>query len=213
MTKFRNTFLGLIDRAADSSKQIVDSLDKAVSDIDLDEIHKDFGSRFNSILSSGRDFFSKIDETARFMRDTTKPFVVTLSFDEAKGEEYTYNINGRVIKIEVTFNSENEMSGRSKRVVVPEGYDMSQATFEVNNEKKLLIVSVPLINDEEEEEVPTPSHEVAEAENPTEETVAQPQSSTANDTLEETVAANVRKATAARMRRNSNGQFCGKMDD
>ena len=64
-----------------------------------------------------------------------------------------------------------------------------------------------------EEEVPTPSHEVAEAENPTEETVAQPQSSTANDTLEETVAANVRKATAARMRRNSNGQFCGKMDD
>ena len=76
-----------------------------------------------------------------------------------------------------------------------------------------MIVSVPLINDEEEEEVPTPSHEVAEAENPTEETVAQPQSSTANDTLEETVAANVRKATAARMRRNSNGQFCGKMDD
>ena len=56
MTKFRNTFLGLIDRAAESSKQIVDSLDKAVSDIDLDEIHKDFGSRFNSILSSGRGF-------------------------------------------------------------------------------------------------------------------------------------------------------------
>ena len=84
MTKFRNTFLGLIDRAAEHSKQIVESLDKAASDFNFGDINKEFETRFGSLLSSGREFLNKIDEAARFARDTNKPFVVTLELHEVR---------------------------------------------------------------------------------------------------------------------------------
>ena len=203
MTKFRNTFLGLIDRAAEHSKQIVESLDKAASDFNFGDINKEFETRFGSLLSSGREFLNKIDEAARF------------EFDEARGEEYKYSVKGNVIKVEVSYNSETETSGRSKMVTVPEGYDMSRVDVEVDEGKKLLKISVPVLDDEdtehtaEEEEIPMPQHEV---ETPSAAANAEETPSTTNESLEQTVADNVRKATAARMRRTADGHFCGKMD-
>ena len=215
MTKFRNTFLGLIDRAAEHSKQIVESLDKAASDFNFGDINKEFETRFGSLLSSGREFLNKIDEAARFARDTNKPFVVTLEFDEARGEEYKYSVKGNAIKVEVSYNSETETSGRSKMVTVPEGYDMSRVDVEVDEGKKLLKISVPVLDDEdtehtaEEEEIPMPQHEV---ETPSAAANAEETPSTTNESLEKTVDENLRKATAARMRRTADGRFCGKMD-
>lgn len=154
MKDFSKQLMRMASLAAAQAKNMVDEVNDTLSSIDWDEQWARFNERKEALVRRGNAWLDEFNEFVKQVRESVCDFKVTVPFDP-NTEEYSYNINGEKLTIEVTFNSETTTRCSKTTVVIPDHCDVSRIQTEVNKVKKTLTITIPKfpINTDEDKDV------------------------------------------------------------
>lgn len=142
MKDFSKQLMRMASLAAAQAKNMVDEVNETLSSIDWDEQWARFNERKEALVRRGNAWLDEFNDFVKQVRESVCDFKVTVPFDP-NTEEYSYNIDGEKLFIEVTFNSETTSRCSKTTVVIPEHCDVSRIQTEVNKVKKTLTITIP----------------------------------------------------------------------
>jgi hypothetical protein len=142
---FRNKFLSAIDSTALRAKSLVNDISDSFESFDFDSQFDYLMERKDALIERGNSFFKDLGDLFKQVKDCITDFSVTVPFDEASGEEYSYEINGNNLIIEVKFNDETSARSSTTTVLIPENCDLSKVSVSKDARTKSLTITIPKV--------------------------------------------------------------------
>lgn len=162
---FRSKFLTAIDNVAAQTKALVNDISDSINSVDFDNTYDYLMGRKDALLEKSNSIMKDLGDFFKQVKESMTDFSVTVPFDEASGEKFTYSIDGDTLTVEITFNDETQSRCNKTSVLVPENCDTSRISHVVNNVTKSLTISIPKVvekpKDEKSEEKPKKTRKVA----------------------------------------------------
>jgi hypothetical protein len=140
---FRNRFLSAIDNVAEQTKALVNDISDSINSIDFNETYDYLMGRKDILMEKSNSIMKDLGDFFKQVKDSMTDFSVTVPFDEASGEKFSYSIDGDTLTVEVTFSDESQSRSNKTEVLIPENCDVSRISHVVNNVTKSLIISIP----------------------------------------------------------------------
>jgi len=142
---FRNSFLSVIDRAANSAKNLVNDLSDSFESFDFDSQFESLLERRDALIEKGNGLIKDLGDLLKQVKESMTDFSVTVPFDGDSGEKFTYKIDENQLTVEVTFNDENSSRCSKTTVVIPDNCDVKKLAHSVNKTAKSLTITIPKV--------------------------------------------------------------------
>ena len=141
----RSNFLCAIDRAAVRAKNLVNDLSDSIESIDFESQFDYLLERRDALLEKGNSLIKDLGDLFKQVKDCITDFSVTVPFDEASGEKYSYDIIDGNIIIEVTFDDETSSRSNTTTVAIPENCDLNKVSVSKDTKTKSLTITIPKV--------------------------------------------------------------------
>jgi hypothetical protein len=142
---FRSKFLSAIDTAATQAKSLVNGISDSFESIDFDSQLDYLMERRDALIEKGNSLIKDLGDLFKQVKDCMTDFSVTVPFDEASGEKYSYEIKDGYITIEVTFNDDSSSRSNTTTVAIPDNCDVSKVSVSTNTKTKSLTITIPKV--------------------------------------------------------------------
>ena len=141
----RSNFLCAIDRAAVRAKNLVNDLSDSIESIDFESQFDYLLERRDALLEKGNSLIKDLGDLFKQVKDCITDFSVTVPFDEASGEKYSYDIKDGNITIEVKFSDETSTRSSTTTVAIPDNCDLSKVSVSTDSKTKSLTITIPKV--------------------------------------------------------------------
>ena len=142
---FRSKFLSAIDTAATQAKSLVKGIRDSFESIDFDSQLDYLMERRDALIEKGNSLIKDLGDLFKQVKDCITDFSVTVPFDEASGEKYSYDIKNGNITIEVAFSDETSKRSSTTTVAIPENCDLSKVSVSTDSKTKSLTITIPKV--------------------------------------------------------------------
>ena len=159
---FRSKILKAIDSAAFQTKSLVNCIGDSIESFDFDSQLDYLTERRDALIKNGNSLFKDLGDLFKQVKDSLTDFSVTVPFDEASGEKYSYDIIDGNIIIEVTFDDEASSRSNTTTVAIPENCDLNKVSVSKDTKTKSLTITIPkVVEKPKENEQPKKARKLA----------------------------------------------------
>ena len=96
-------------------------------------------------VEKGTSLIKDLGDLFKQVKDCITDFSVTVPFDEASGEKYSYDIKDGNITIEVKFSDETSTRSNTTTVAIPENCDLGKVSVSTDSKTKSLTITIPKV--------------------------------------------------------------------
>ena len=97
MANLKEKLLGLMDNGVSQAMKLVDTIQETMDGIDWDEQFEFLNEKKEAMLKKGEELLGDFNELMKQVKNNLTDFEVTVPFDEALGEKFSYAVEGNKI--------------------------------------------------------------------------------------------------------------------
>ena len=142
---FRNSFLNVIDRAANSAKNLVNDLSDSLESFDFDSQLQQLAERRDALIEKGNSLIKDLGELFKQVKESMTDFSVTVPFDGESGETFSYEVKDGMLIVKVEFKDETTERSSSTSALIPDNCDVEKLTHSVDKATKSLTITIPKV--------------------------------------------------------------------